>query len=161
MNRFFGLGLLSAVALVVVAVALAAQPRAKTFVAVLSASEEVPLCATATNASRGHFTAHVVDETTGTVEYKVVASNLPGSLTVGHIHFAPTGVAGPVVQALAIVPGADNGVVAAGSFANPVLVGLMRANPQNYYVNVHTGGADGCPPGVVRGQLDDHGPSNN
>ena len=161
MKRFFGFALLTALALAVVAVALAAQPRAKTFAAVLSAAEEVPLCATATNASRGHFTARVVDETTGTVEYKVVANNLPGSLTVGHIHVAPAGAFGPVVQALAIVPGADNGVVAAGSFVNPALVGAMRANPQNYYVNLHTGGAGGCPPGVIRGQLDDHGPSNN
>jgi hypothetical protein len=29
-----------------------------------------------------------------------------------------------------------------------------------YYINVHTGAPTGCPPGVIRGQLDDHGPLN-
>jgi CHRD domain len=158
MNRFFGFALLIAAALVAVAVASAAQPPATTFVAVLTAADEVPQCAAATDASRGHFTAHVVDEATGMVEYKVVANNLPGVLVAGHIHFAPVGVPGPVVQPLAIVVGADNGVVADGSFTNPALVGAMRANPQNYYVNLHT---SVCGPGVIRGQLDEGGPSNN
>ena|SRR5687767_11023627 len=158
MKRLFGFTLIVAAALVAVAVAMGAQPRAKTFAAVLSPDEEVPLCAAATNASRGHFVAHVVDETTGTVEWKLVANNLPGTITAAHIHIAPSGVAGPVVQGLTLTPGAENGVIGAGSFANPALVGAMRANPQNYYVNVHT---TVCPPGVVRGQLDQAGPSNN
>jgi CHRD domain len=158
MKRLFGLTLTVAAAFVAVAVATGAQPRATTFAAVLSADEEVPLCAAATNASRGHFVAHVVDETTGTVEWKLVANNLPGDIIAAHIHNAPFGVAGGVVQPLALTPGAENGIIGEGSFTNPALVGAMRANPQLYYVNVHT---NVCPAGVVRGQLDQAGPSNN
>jgi hypothetical protein len=139
-------------------VALAAKPPAKTFVAVLNIADEVPHCNAATDAANGHFIAHVVDQATGTVEWKLVANNLPGNITAAHIHLATVGVAGPVVQALPPTPGEENGVIGSGTFSNPALVAAMQANPGNYYVNVHT---NSCPPGVVRDQLDDHGPSNN
>jgi hypothetical protein len=145
-------------ALVAVAVATGAQPPAKTFVAVLSEDEEVPLCAAATNAAGGLFIGHVVNEATGTVEWKLVANNLPGTPVAAHIHLAPKGVAGGVVQPLPPTPGEENGVIGTGTFSNPALVAAMRANPDNYYVNVHS---NVCPAGVVRGQLGDHGPSNN
>lgn len=145
-----------------VSVATGGQPSAASFNAVLTAADEVPLCATATNASRGHFSAHVVDATTGTVEWKLVANNLPGDIVAAHIHRNPFGVAGPVIQPLPPTIGAENGVIGTGTFANPDLVADIQANPQNYYVNVHTGPAGvGCPSGVIRGQLDEHGPSNN
>jgi hypothetical protein len=142
-------------ALVVTASAAFAAPAPKTFVAVLSAGDEVPLCAPATNAARGVATFHVRDEAAGTVDYKVVANNLPGTITAAHIHIAPEGVAGPVVQPLGLTPGAENGVVGKGSFTNPDLLAGIRANPAGYYVNVHS---NVCPPGVIRGQLGDHGP---
>jgi hypothetical protein len=136
-------------------VASAAPPPPKTFVAVLSADEEVPPCAPATNASRGVAVFHVRDQATGTVDYKLVANNLPGTPRAAHIHIAPKGVAGPVVQPLALMPGEENGVIGSGTFTNPVLVAALQANPQAYYVNVHS---DVCPAGVIRGQLGDHGP---
>lgn len=152
-----GLALLTSPAVVV-----ADQPAATSFSAVLSSAEEVPLCATATNAARGQARFHVVDETTGEVRYQLVANNLPGDIAAAHIHLAPAGVAGPVVQPLALTAGAENGVIGQGSFTNPVVLAGIRANPQDYYVNVHTGPAGvGCPAGVIRGQLDDHGPLNN
>jgi hypothetical protein len=132
-----------------------AAPPAKTFVAVLSAGDEVPLCAQATNAARGVATFHVRDEAVGTVDYKVVANNLPGDITAAHIHIAPEGVAGPIVQPLGLTPGEENGVVGTGSFTNPTLLAAIRANPAGYYVNVHS---TVCPSGVIRGQLGDHGP---
>ena len=132
-----------------------AAPPPTTFVAVLSAGEEVPRCAAATNAARGVATFHVRDEATGTVQYQVVANNLPGDITAAHIHLAPKGVAGPVVQPLGLRPGAENGVVGKGTFTNPALLAAIRANPANYYVNVHS---TVCPSGVIRGQLGDHGP---
>jgi hypothetical protein len=145
-----------------VSVATGGQPPAGSFNAVLTAEDEVPHCATATNASRGHFEANVVDATAGTVEWKLVANNLPGDIVAAHIHRAPFGVAGPVVQPLPPTPGAENGVIGTGSFTNPALVADMQVNPQNYYVNVHTAPPGvGCPSGVIRGQLDEHGPSNN
>ena len=138
------------------------QPAAGTFLAVLSAEEEVPLCATATNAARGQALFHVIDEATGAVRYKLIANNLPGDIVAAHIHLAPSGVPGPVVQPLALTPGAENGVIGQGTFTNPALLAAIRANPELYYVNVHTAPPGvGCPPGVIRGQLDDRGPLNN
>jgi hypothetical protein len=140
-------------------VALADQPPATTFVAVMTAGEEVPLCSPATLAARGLAVFHVTDEATGTVEFKLVANNLPGDIAAAHIHVAPKGVAGPIVQPLPPTPGAENGVVAEGTFANAALIAAIRANPDNYYVNVHTVPPGvGCPSGVIRGQLGDHGP---
>jgi hypothetical protein len=126
-----------------------------TFVAVLTADEEVPHCAAATNASRGLAVFHVTDAATGTVEFTLVANNLPGTPVAAHIHIAPRGTAGPVVQSLAPTPGEENGVIKKGSFTNPALVAAMQANPSAYYVNVHS---TVCPSGVIRGQLGDHGP---
>ena len=140
---------------------LADQPPARRFLTVLNAAEEVPLCAPATNAARGLATFTVTDEAAGTVAYTVIANNLPGDITAAHIHLGARGVAGDVVQGLALTPGAENGVVGRGTFTNPTLVAAIRANPDNYYVNVHTGPLGvGCPAGVIRGQLDSHGPFN-
>jgi hypothetical protein len=158
MNKLSSVLVLATAALVTAAVALGAQPPAPTFVAVLTSDEEVPSCSAATNAARGNFVAHVVDQATGTVEWKLIANNLPGNIVAAHIHVAPKGVAGPVVQPLPPTPGAENGVVGTGTFSNSALVAAIQANPDGYYVNVHT---NVCPPGVIRGQLGDHGPSNN
>jgi hypothetical protein len=138
------------------------QPPARTFVVVMTAAEEVPVCNPATTAARGVATFHVIDEAAGTVQYRVVANNLPGDITAAHIHFAPKGVAGPIVQPLALTLGEENGVIANGTFVNAALVDAIRANADNYYVNVHTGPLGvGCPPGVIRGQLGDGGPLNS
>jgi hypothetical protein len=159
-RRFAILGVTAVSTLAVIPIALAAEPPAKSFVAVLSADEEVPHCALATNAARGLAVLHVRDEASGTVEFQIVANNLPGDVIAAHIHIAPKGVAGPIVQPLPPTPGAENGVIAEGSFSNPGLVSAIRANPDNYYINVHTDPVNGCPPGVIRGQLGDHGPLN-
>jgi CHRD domain len=158
MKKLYGTLAFGLAALVVVAVATAAQPPAKTFVAVLTADQEVPLCAAATNASRGVFVAHVTDEATGTVSWKLVANNIPGDIVAAHIHIAPKGVAGPVVQPTMPTPGEENGVIGTGTFSNPALLAALRANADGYYVNVHS---TVCGAGVIRGQLGDHGPSNN
>jgi Cu/Zn superoxide dismutase len=137
--------------------AQAAQPPARTFIAVMTAAEEVPTCIPATNAARGVAIFHVVDEATGTVEFKLIANNLPGDIIAAHIHIAPKGTPGPIEQALPPTPGAENGVIARGTFTNAGLVSAIQADPDGYYVNVHTGD---CTPGVIRGQLGDHGPLN-
>jgi len=137
--------------------AQAAQPPARTFVAVMTAAQEVPTCTPATNAARGVAVFHVVDEATGTVEFKLTANNLPGDIIAAHIHIAPKGTPGPIVQALPPTPGAENGVIASGTFVNAALVAAIQADPDGYYVNVHT---DVCMSGVIRGQLGDHGPLN-
>jgi hypothetical protein len=162
MKRLYAaLGLIAVSALAFASVAGADQPPAKTFVAVLSAEEEVPICEPATNAARGVAVFHVRDEASGTVDFKVVANNLPGDVSAAHIHIAPAGVPGPIVQPLPLT-GTENGVVARGSFTNASLVDAIRADPSDYYVNVHSEPPGvGCPSGVIRGQLDDRGPVNN
>jgi hypothetical protein len=139
-------------------VALAEAPAPTTFVAVLTAEDEVPLCAPAGSDARGVAVFHVLDEATGLVSYKLVANNIPGNTTAAHIHVAPTGTPGPVVQPLPFTAGDEQGVIGEGTFTNPTLLAAIRANPQNYYVNVHS---SVCGPGVIRGQLDERGPANN
>jgi Cu/Zn superoxide dismutase len=140
-------------------VALADPSAPSTFVAVLTAEDEVPLCAPAGNDARGVAVFHVLDEATGLVSYKLVANNLPGTTTAAHIHVAPKGTPGPVLQPLAFTAaGEEQGVIGQGTFTNPVLLAAIRANPQNYYVNVHS---TVCPAGVIRGQLDEHGPATS
>ncbi len=142
-------------ALVAVAVAAADPPLPKTFVAPLDTAQEVPGCPQAGNEARGLAIFRVVDQATGTVEVKIVANNLPGTIVAAHIHIAPRGEAGPVVQPTPPTPGEENGVVAEGSFSNPTLLAAMQEDPQAYYVNVHT---NVCPQGAIRGQLGEHGP---
>ena len=158
MKKLYGVFAVAAVALAVVAMATAAEPPATTFVAVLSPDEDVPACTAATNGAGGLFVAHVTDEATGTVEWTLVAHNLPGNIIAAHIHLAPKGTAGPVVQPTPPTPGEENGVIGTGTFSNPALVAAIQANPDNFYVNVHT---NVCPAGAARGQLGDHGPGNN
>jgi hypothetical protein len=138
--------------------ASAAQPPPRTFVAVLDAANEVPTCTEATNAARGSAILHVVDEATGTVDFKLVANNLPGTIIAAHIHLAPKGMPGPIKQPLEPTPGVEHGVIAEGTFTNPELVAALQADPAAYYVNVHS---SVCTSGVIRGQLGDHGPGNN
>jgi CHRD domain len=138
--------------------ALADPSAPTTFVAVLTAEDEVPLCAPAGTDARGVAVFHVLDEATGLVSYKLVANNIPGNTTAAHIHIAPKGTPGPVLQPLPFTGGEEQGVIGEGTFTNPTLLAAIRANPQNYYVNVHS---SVCGPGVIRGQLDEHGPSNN
>jgi hypothetical protein len=135
--------------------AAAGAPPPRTFVVVLNADEEVPPCGAATNAARGLAIFHVTDDATGTVEWKLVANNLPGTPVAAHIHKAPKGVAGGVVQPLPPTPGEENGVIGTGTFSNPAVLAGLRANPSGYYVNVHS---TVCPKGVIRGQFGDHGP---
>ena len=144
-----------AAGMLVVAVAVAA-PAPKTFVAVLTAADEVPPCAAAGNDARGVAVFHVVDAAAGTVRYKLIANNVPGTTVAAHIHVGPEGVAGPVVQGLFAGSSTDNGVLAQGTFTNPALVAALQANAQAYYVNVHS--APACGPGAIRGQLGTHGP---
>ena len=133
---------------------LAEPPPRRTFVVVLRAAAEVPLCAVADRSDLGLAIFHVRDEDQGTVRFKLIATDLPGDLTAAHIHIAPAGTPGQVVQPLALRPGVQRGLIGDGTFDNAALVDALRATPSAYYVNVHTGPEGvGCPPGVIRGQF--------
>jgi hypothetical protein len=126
----------------------------KTFVVGMNAAKEVPRCAPAHHWDHGVAVFHVVNEHHGTVFYKLITNDLPGDLSAAHIHIAPKGVAGPVVQELVLRPGVQWGIIGWGFFHNPDLVEALRANPSGYYVNVHTSEeTGGCPRGVIRGQF--------
>lgn len=145
-------GLLAAVAAVAVTMiafagfASGAPPEAKTFVAVLSGE-----CAQAENNWRGVAIFHVTD---GTVEYRIVVNNLSAPVIAGHIHSLTLLAQDPaslgIVQDLHAT-GSGNGVLVTGTFTNPTLVSGMRANPSDYYVNLHT--AECLIPGAVRGEI--------
>ena len=158
MKKLIGGVAITLAALFVATGALADAPPATTFVAVLNTEDERPLCAPAGNDARGVAVFHVIDEAAGTVSYRIVANNIPGNTTAAHIHIAPARTPGPVLQPLPFTAGSEQGVVGEGTFTNPTLLAAIRANPQNYYVNLHS---TVCGPGVIRGQLDEHGPANN
>lgn len=70
-----------------------------------------------------------------------------GAPTAAHIHKGPPGESGAVVQAL-IVP-TKSGVSACVT-PDPALLADIKANPTDYYVNVHN---NAFPAGAIRGQL--------
>jgi hypothetical protein len=152
MRKIYAIPAALLVALTVAAGALS-QPGARTHVVKLTAAEEVPPCAAASKRHRGVALFRITDATAGTVSYKVISTNLPGNIVGSpgaHIHGpAPAGVATGVLQPLTLT-GNEVGVVAQGTFTNPALVAAINANPQLYYVNVHS---TTCPPGVIRGQI--------
>lgn len=140
------------IALVAVASA-SPQPLARTFAVKLTATQEVPRCAAANNSDRGVALFKITNAAAGTVSYKVISTNLPGNIVGSpgaHIHGpAPAGTPAGILQPLTLT-GNEVGIVAQGTFTNPALVAAALANPQLYYVNVHS---TTCPPGVIRGQL--------
>jgi hypothetical protein len=81
-----------------------AQDRAATtFVAVLSAENEVPGCPAGEESGAGGRAIVRIDEDTGEITYRVVAQPLPGTIAGSpgaHIHVGGAGEMGPVVQAL-------------------------------------------------------------
>jgi hypothetical protein len=152
MSKLYAALLAAVVALVLSPPAHAQGQSATTFVAMLSAENEVPGCP-AGEASGARGVAIVrVDEETGTITYRVVASKLPGSIAGSpgaHIHVGGPEDAGPVVEPLELT-GRETGLVAAGTTTNAALAEAILADPANYYVNVHT---TTCASGAVRGQL--------
>jgi CHRD domain len=138
--------------LVLTPVANAQERTLTTFVAHLSAENEIPGCPAGVESGANGVAIIQIDETTGEIRYRVVATNLPDTIAGSpgaHIHFGTAAQAGPIVQEFELT-GLDTGLVAAGTATNPELAAAILANPENYYVNVHT---TECPRGTVRGQL--------
>ena len=80
-----------------------------------------------------------------TVRYSIVTQNIE-TATAAHIHRGAAGVPGPVVI------GFDANTLTGGTVAgvSQELIDEIRANPGNFYVNVHN---SPFPAGAVRGQL--------
>ena len=152
MRTLYAMLIVSVAALALSAGVYAQEQAPTTLVAALSAENEVPGCP-AGEASGARGVAIVqINEDTGEITYRVIAFNLPGTIAGApgaHIHVGAAGVAGPVVLALELT-GLETGLVAQGTATDPALAAAILANPQNYYVNVHT---TVCPDGAIRGQL--------
>jgi hypothetical protein len=88
----------------------------------------------------------------GTIEWNVFVLNPAGETFIaGHIHRAPAGVAGPVVQPLHMSGATtDMQIRDVGEASNPTLGSAICADPSAYYVNYHT---TTFPGGAIRGQL--------
>jgi small ligand-binding sensory domain FIST len=149
MRKLFVLGIAVVAAFSVAGVASADHLAQRVFVAPMDAFQEVPLCAAASNSTRGVAIFWVSDQASGTVRYKVVGVNLPGTIVAAHIHPGVRGQANAPIQPLQLT-GAERGIIVEGSFVNPTLLAQMQANPEAFYVNVHT---NVCPAGALRGQL--------
>jgi len=87
-----------------------------------------------------------------TVCWETTVANITLPAAASHIHEAPAGRAGPIVVPLS-APDAS-GHASGCTTADPALIQAIIANPDAYYVNVHT--AD-FPAGAVRGQLSNRG----
>ena len=151
------IGLLASVAVLLVGVSAApaanAQERSRTtLVAHLSAKNEVPACPAGVESGAEGVAIIRVDGATGKIRYAVVVTDLPDTIAGSpgvHIHAGASGQTGGIVQHFELT-GRNDGLVAAGTATNPALAADILANPENYYVNVHT---RACLPGTVRGQL--------
>ncbi|MGH2709993.1 MAG: CHRD domain-containing protein [Actinomycetota bacterium] len=151
--------------------AAGAVPRGQNFGTPLSGDEEVPPRDTR---ARGEATFHLsADEST--IEYRLIVSNID-NVVAAHIHCAPAGVNGPVIQLLfgpaAPGGGRTSGILAEGSFSPPggpcAGVGFLDAMRSGLtYVNVHTNdgvgpidtGSGDFPGGEIRGQIEARGPN--
>ena len=81
-------------------------------------------------------------------------ADIDGTVFAGHIHVAPSGVAGPVVVTL--FTGSFAGTDSVSGCVQDVdaeLIKAIRHDPSAYYVNVHS--RPNFPGGAVRGQLGD------
>jgi CHRD domain-containing protein len=75
--------------------------------------------------------------------------NLAGA-TLAHIHLGKATFNGDIQVTLPTPAGGNPGVSAGCIVVDAALIAAIRANPGNYYINVHNGT---FPDGAVRGQL--------
>jgi hypothetical protein len=100
------------------------------------------------NNSPGTGTAKItVNIGHGEVCWVLTVQNLEGPVTAAHIHFAPIGVAGPIVVPLSPP---TTGLSKGCRTVDRALAKNIVQHPQEYYVNVHT---TVFPEGEIRGQL--------
>lgn len=101
------------------------------------------------SATSGSGTALIrLDTADGLVCYDLKVSGIEPALAA-HIHHGPAGVSGPIVVPL-VPPSQQTGESKGCVQADASLIADIRANPSQYYVNVHT---QSFPGGAIRGQL--------
>jgi CHRD domain len=123
---------------------------------------EVPPIAASGNSASATITVHASRNAQGNISSTSVTFDIDYTVTAAqtftglHIHNAPTGVNGLVVIDTGLSPSSPVAVAAgSGRISRTVnygpnnTVGLgwvtgLLATPENYYVNIHPGGADRC-----------------
>lgn len=119
-----------------------------TFTTTLSGSEEAP--GPGDTNGKGFATLDVYNA--GLVCYTLKTQGIE-TPTAAHIHEAPAGSPGDVVVNLRIDLASQKGNrLTYCAPADAAVVADIRANPADYYVNVHN---DAFPGGAIRGQLGD------
>ena len=114
----------------------------------LRAANEVPA---STSTAKGH--AQIKVRRDGSIQYKIFVLNRDReTFAAGHIHEAPAGSAGPVRAGLFAGPATDaRHIRLSGTVTTmAVLAADICADPDDYYVNLHT---STNPAGAIRGQL--------
>jgi hypothetical protein len=140
------------------AAGVGAQPQ--TFVAHLSASQEVQTPAIVSNAQGQAIFQLSADG--NALGYELIVANI-SDVQAAHIHLAPAGTNGQVVAFLFHGPatsGRTQGVLAQGTITAADLIGPLAGHPLsdlvsamqagNTYANVHT---SAHPAGEIRGQI--------
>lgn len=133
-------------AAILAASAGAANADSRMFNAYLYGGNERPAAGSAT----AFGIATVVVTTPAQICYSIVVQNGAAPLTVAHIHPGAAGAVGAPVVVLPInatIPARIANCIAVA----PAVITAIRANPQNFYVNVHT---TAFPGGAARGQLE-------
>ena len=139
------------------------QAQNESFSATLLGDNEVPPINTAGTAS------FQMDASTSTISFKISFSGLSSSLTLAHLHFAPTKVAGGVMIFLcggggqpacpAVTSGTITGTITAANVTGPTAQGIAAGDltsaleavgEGNAYANMHT---TNFPGGEIRGQV--------
>lgn len=111
-----------------------------------------PVCRRGDPDAFGRATITIVSSAVATICVTLQVDNLAGA-AAAHIHRGRETVNGGIVVNLIApnAPGAGNpGVSASCMNVAPALLAAMRANPAEFYVNVHNGAFPG---GAIRGQL--------
>ena len=112
------------------------------FTASIDGSQENPPIAT-----NGTGTGYAIIENNGSqISYRFTIAGLSSPFAASHFHYSPTGVNGPVIQAISFGTDSTTTGVWTG-YADSILVQLLR---KNIYMNVHTSANPG---GEMRGQL--------
>jgi CHRD domain len=120
------------------------QPR---LIAFLNGANEVPAAGSASGVANIRLNA-----VTGRVCFTIGASGLNSPVNAAHIHSGAASVSGPPIISLGDLSALRDGTTASGCITgvSADLITSIRANPADYYVNIHTDQFGG---GAARGQL--------